>query len=482
MGKKYKKRRLAARLAAVRGYHTRMESVEPVQTNWRTVAESESVDAEDLADLRIERRLEIVPSIGMIAEEMGKDIVRNDAGQTVAIGGLRFSDGTQHERAVTYGPDGKLVRFDARMPTGAMLGTRESSDTLSGRAPDAAEVSASNRFFAETLKTAPHRYVSGKRERRGGKALTRDEAQAVLSAAYANTPVLPAVTRLPAGLPCGSANAADSFVGMKKAAKGESGSIAWEDLATARTRRDAWAMSISVLSDTDRRTLSASATARSFGDIAPGGHPKAASRRGKALLIAANDNLETELRKLSYPVYIPRRALENENGVRDSHMKWKSSNADFLSRKRVVGVGNVSGVSERALEHLLSEISDVGRLPSQIANSFVYAISDEHQKFTKIGYAVSPVRRLAELQTGSPHRLMVYRAFRFPTISIAKEVEFNAHSIASRQYRRMSGEWFSCSPVQAHEIVDAAADMAGYAYCVFTPIVDKENTTPRLVA
>jgi hypothetical protein len=152
MGKKYKKRRLAARLAAVSGYHTRLESVEPVQTNWRTVAESESVDAEDLADLRIERRLEIVPSIGTIAEEMGKDKVLNEAGQTVAIGALRFSDGTQHERAVTYGPAGKLVRFDARMPTGAMLGTRESSDTLSGRAPDAAEVSASNRFFAETLK------------------------------------------------------------------------------------------------------------------------------------------------------------------------------------------------------------------------------------------------------------------------------------------------------------------------------------------
>lgn len=173
---------------------------------------------------------------------------------------------------------------------------------------------------------------------------------------------------------------------------------------------------------------------------------------------------------------------DNDNNVREYHLKWMAETADFRSRNRVVGVGNVAGASVRAIDALMGHISGFGRRSSCLSNSFVYVVSDEEQRFTKIGYAVSPSRRLAELQTGSPHKLFIYRAFSFLNADVAREVEYNAHIAAEMRHRRMVGEWFECNPVQAHEIVDAAADMAGYAYCVFTPIVDKENTTPRLVA
>ena len=206
MGKKKKRKSrhssLADQLAAIKAYRNRPETVEPMQTNWAPVASNDNVDSEDLADLRVERRLEIVPSLRTIVGEMHKPQMRNDAGQVVAIGSLRFSDGTQTERAYAHGPDGKLIRYDATMPVGAMLGTRESADALSGASENPIEIALSNRFFAAAFGTEPHRYKTGSRDRRKGKSYSRDESAAILADAYANTPVLPPVKICPPALPC----------------------------------------------------------------------------------------------------------------------------------------------------------------------------------------------------------------------------------------------------------------------------------------
>lgn len=173
---------------------------------------------------------------------------------------------------------------------------------------------------------------------------------------------------------------------------------------------------------------------------------------------------------------------DNDNNVREYYLKWRAETEESRSRKRVVGVGNINNVSEMALHNLAQRLSEHKPFPKGIANAYVYAISDENARATKIGYALSPVRRLAELQTGNPNRLIIYRAFLFGCMDDARQVEYCAHKIADARYRRMVGEWFKCTPYEAHQIVDEASDNANVIYCAFTPIVDREASTPRLVA
>lgn len=280
---------------ALLAYRNRPEGpIEPVKTNWSVVPANDNADPDELAALHIERRLEIVPSLQAIVAEMRNEPQRNDAGQVIAIGALRFSDGTQTERAHTFGPEGKLIQFDARLPVGAMLHTSEKQAKESGGCGETRdEVAASNKHFAEMLGTAPYRHVSGKRDKKRGRLYTSEQSKAMLAEAYANTPVLPPVTYCKPGLPCGGSKVADSFVGMRKAAKGQGGSIAWEDIASAKIHREVWAETVAYLSKEDVETLDAAMEAKTLSDIAPGGSKRGARKRGKRRLVAANDNLRT---------------------------------------------------------------------------------------------------------------------------------------------------------------------------------------------
>lgn len=290
-------RNMASQLKAWRDRPETDSTEAPDKTNWSVVPANDN-NPEDIEDMRLERRLEIVPSIKSIREAIDSGIVeRNSAGRIVAIGHLRFSDGTQTERAYCYGPEGKLIQFDARMPIGAMLGTKEKADALSGTGVSHAHVAASNAFAAVVFDVDMPRYVSGKRERRKGKSYSHEESRRMLADAYANTPVLPAVTVCPPALASGTRRAADAFVGLQKGKKGESGSIAWEDIASSKIHREIWDETLATLNAETKRTLDAAAKAKTLADIKPGGHRTAASRRGKRLLVAANDNLMAAIKK-----------------------------------------------------------------------------------------------------------------------------------------------------------------------------------------
>ncbi|RWN51405.1 MAG: hypothetical protein EOS04_24345 [Mesorhizobium sp.] len=271
--------------------------IEPIKTNWTVVAANDN-NPEDIAEMSTERSWRMTPSVGEImAQVKTGDVERNGKGQIVRIGRLRFSDGTQTERAYCYGPEGKLVQYDARMPIGAMLGTRDNPEaSLGGTGYTERSTVKSNSYFAEMFDVEYPVFASGGK-RRNGKSYTAAESKAMLAEAIANTTCMPPVTVYPPSLPCGSERVVDSFLGMRKGKNGESGAIGWEDIAMSKVHREIWDETLATLSERDTETLDAAMEAKTLADIAPGGHRRSAERRGKRDLQAANDNLREAIKK-----------------------------------------------------------------------------------------------------------------------------------------------------------------------------------------
>ncbi len=316
---------LAVQLAALIELRNRPEkeqSIGQMETNWSVVPDGRKTDA---AGLFTERGRDISPSVDEITASLsdvvvtyhtgpkstcngGKgeihalpvdgDIERNDAGQVTRIGKLRFSDGLQTEKAYKTSPDGSVIQYDARLPTGAMLHTKdETKGQLGGQSTKG--LAASNKYFADMLCTTDHRYITGNRKTRRGKSYTASESKAMLANAWSNTKCPPTVTKCPDGLPCGSARVADSFVGLKKGRCGDSGAQAWEDIATSIVNREIWDQTLAALSERDTRTLEAALKAPNMQAVgsAMGFSGKQAERRGRQALLAANDNFSSILKK-----------------------------------------------------------------------------------------------------------------------------------------------------------------------------------------
>ena len=290
---------LAEQLKGVLAYRGRPETdapIEPMQTNWRATPANDN--DREVIELAQDRKRIVTPSIAEIMKQVEDGPVEtNDAGQIIAIGRLQFSDGTQTERAYRRTIDGKLERYQARMPVGAMLNSRDAADVALGSG--AIDHGGSNSFFQAVFKTDPHQYVtSGKR--RKGQNFTNEEAQAMLDEATANTVAMPAITKCPDGLPYGTARVADNFIGMKKATKANGGSIAWQDLSTLMTERESWAAVMASLPTEDKEVLDFTAEAKTMTEIGQSvGMSQEYARRkgGKRRLMAANDNLMAAIRK-----------------------------------------------------------------------------------------------------------------------------------------------------------------------------------------
>jgi hypothetical protein len=75
----------------------------------------------------------------------------------------------------------------------------------------------------------------------------------------------------------------------------------------------------------------------------------------------------------------------------------------------------------------------------------------------KVGSSNDPARRLAELQTGSPHRLWI--DYRVAVSGCASQVEFAAHDILAAH--RGLGEWFAVPTEAAIAAIHAAAFRLG---------------------
>lgn len=292
---------LAEQLAAVRRFATEPDhQPEPLQTNWSVVPANDN-NPDEIEDLKHDRKRLVTPSVAEIMKNVAAgEVERNEAGQVVRIGRLRFSDGTQTEKAYRLTIDGGVEEYAARMPAGAMLGSRDKVDVALGGDDNPQEVTDSNQYFADMLDTKKARYLTGKKHKGPRVRITADEARAELVKAYANTDMSKVTfTRCPDGLPCGSARIADSFLGMQKTTCAGGGSMMWQDIVTAMADRKEWFDAVDELKDEDRATLEAARSARNMAEIGmKAGHQgKQAERQGKRRLMAANDNLMAALRK-----------------------------------------------------------------------------------------------------------------------------------------------------------------------------------------
>lgn len=292
---------IAEQLAAVRRFATEPDhQPEPLQTNWSVVPANDN-NPDEIEDLKHDRKRLVTPSVAEIMKNVATgEVERNEAGQVIRIGKLRFSDGTQTEKAYRLTIDGGVEEYAARMPSGAMLGSRCKVDVALGGDDNPQEVTESNQYFADMLDTKKARYLTGKKHKGPRVRMTADEARAELGKAYANTDMSKVTfTRCPDGLPCGSARIADSFLGMQKTTCAGGGSMMWQDIVTAMADRKEWFDAVDDLKDQDRATLEAARTARNMADIGlkAGHHGKQAERQGKRRLMAANDNLMAALRK-----------------------------------------------------------------------------------------------------------------------------------------------------------------------------------------
>jgi hypothetical protein len=80
--------------------------------------------------------------------------------------------------------------------------------------------------------------------------------------------------------------------------------------------------------------------------------------------------------------------------------------------------------------------------------NFVYILSlDKNPNVCKIGISKNPTQRVKNLQTGSPEKIIVFRAWSFDQMRDARKYEAIMH-VALLDYKKF-GEWFSVSPNQA---------------------------------
>lgn len=289
-------RTLADQLAGMLAYRNRpTHAPEPLQSNFKTDALEALVEPEVRATMFTEQNLRVTPSVQEIAREMHHTPERNDAGQITSIGHLRFSDGTQTEKAFTIGPDGDVIQYDRRMPTGAMLGTSERLTESSGGGNAPAKVVVTNLALADAVGVEPRAYIPGGKTRRG-KSYKAAESRAMLDAAIANTPVMPPVTICPPGLANGTQQVSECFVGMKIGSSGKGGLIQWVDLYTAGREHDDWVAAEGSLSSEDRETLDFSMTAANLAQLGNHGHRRTRERQAVKRLKAVNDNYLQALR------------------------------------------------------------------------------------------------------------------------------------------------------------------------------------------
>jgi len=282
---------------------------EPIQTNWSTQL-VDQLNVEDLDGLTSERHWDISPSVDEIMRQvaLGPE-VKNEAGQIVRIGTLRFSDGTHTELAYKRAVDGSVVQRRITMPAGAMLGTIDKERDERG-GDDYYEVKSSNEYFSAEKTEANEvgglfqAAIAGtvkrttKRPRTGPK--TKADERQWLADAITNTPVMPPVKKLPLGFPAAPSKLADLFPGLVKTMGGDSGSQGWADVVSEKERRDDFYRWVDGLKEEDRAALAAAKTAKTLAALAPEhSNERTARRHGKRRLIAANDNLMAAIRKNS---------------------------------------------------------------------------------------------------------------------------------------------------------------------------------------
>lgn len=103
--------------------------------------------------------------------------------------------------------------------------------------------------------------------------------------------------------------------------------------------------------------------------------------------------------------------------------------------------------------------------------TFVYVISEVGGPFLKVGIARNPDARMANLQTANARKLILQKAFDYPTRAIATVVEQKIHELLAPHH--VSGEWFSCHVDDAMAVWWQVSDWADEKF-----EIEREKPTP----
>lgn len=91
-----------------------------------------------------------------------------------------------------------------------------------------------------------------------------------------------------------------------------------------------------------------------------------------------------------------------------------------------------------------------------MSECFVYVISIDDLRVSKVGISFVPQNRLQQLQTASPHEMRIAHKFKLPHRHVALYVEQSFH--AAQANCRLKGEWFRIDAAQATLICCVAID------------------------
>lgn len=293
-------------LSAVLEFRNRPDSPpDPLQSSWSTdpatVIHDGAFDGEEPAEPMAEDLLlEITPSIAKIMHEVKVGATVRQGGKNsaiVAIGKLKFSDGTQTEQAMVNGAAGVELK-KVRMWAGAMLGTTEKlGGSHGGSAPSV--VTIGNSALCERLGVDHRPYTPAVRKRRKGKSLTAEQSRANLDQAIANTAALPPVTTCPPGLANGTARYSDQFIGMKIGSTGKGGAPSWTDEFMAMRDHQDWQAAVREAEPQHIAVITSAMSAKAIVELGDSGHRRTMERQGWRKLTAANDNLAQNKRKFA---------------------------------------------------------------------------------------------------------------------------------------------------------------------------------------
>lgn len=206
---------LAEQLAAIRRAVTEPDHLpEPLQTNWSITVANDN-NPEDIEGLKVDRLWDISPSTGEIMRQvLNSDEVKNERGQTVRWGSLRFSDGTQTEQGFKVTVDGEVVAHQFVVPPGGMLGTTDKERVQRGGDENPEDATSTRNYFSgketdfrpaglfKALRSKPVKRAKRK-DRTGPK--TKAEERQWLADAIAGTKVMPVVKKIEDGFPASPA-------------------------------------------------------------------------------------------------------------------------------------------------------------------------------------------------------------------------------------------------------------------------------------
>lgn len=116
----------------------------------------------------------------------------------------------------------------------------------------------------------------------------------------------------------------------------------------------------------------------------------------------------------------------------------------------------------RAIERDLYVSRIDGSRADERALTAVYVVGNEHAGAVKIGIAIDVQKRMASLQTGSPHPLRLHSAL-YTGRRQARHLEKLVHDKLKECEVHLNGEWFDVDPVDAAAVLKKVADISGIA-------------------